>query len=232
MSDDVPAAQLLNKQPLNRFCARRGYPKIIQSDNFSTFKMAERQLKNLFLKSSIDKVQRTMTRHRIESKFITEGTPWNDGYWERLVRSMKNTLRKILGKSTLDEEELTTVYINARRLTFVGDDVKDADALTLFHFLIGSTFNDIPMLSPPTVEEDELPLNRKWRKRQQIVLHFWKRWRNEYITIFVNRTKWMTKRPEPKEGDIVLVKEDNMKRENWPAGRITAVTMDYLEQYK
>ncbi|OUC41721.1 hypothetical protein D917_10735, partial [Trichinella nativa] len=40
--------------------------------------MAERQLKNLFLKSSIDKVQRTMTRHRIESKFITEGTPWND----------------------------------------------------------------------------------------------------------------------------------------------------------
>ncbi|KRX86746.1 hypothetical protein T4E_664 [Trichinella pseudospiralis] len=33
----------------------------------------------------------------------------------------------------------------------------------------------------------------------------------------------MTKRQEPKEGDIVLVKEDNTKRENWPIGRITSV---------
>ncbi|KRZ75252.1 hypothetical protein T10_4672 [Trichinella papuae] len=59
-------------QALNRFCARRGYPKIIQSDNFSTFKMADRQLKNLFSKTSLDKVQRTMTKHRIEWKFITQ----------------------------------------------------------------------------------------------------------------------------------------------------------------
>ncbi|XP_003369284.1 conserved hypothetical protein, partial [Trichinella spiralis] len=78
-------------------------------------------------------------------------------------------------------------------------------------------------MSTPTVEEDELPLNRKWRKRQQIILHFWKRWRNEYVTTFVSRSKWMTKRQEPKEGDIVLVKEDNTKRENWPIGRITSV---------
>ncbi|KRX59253.1 hypothetical protein T09_9840 [Trichinella sp. T9] len=216
-------------QALNRFVARRGYPRIIQSDNFSTFKMADRQLKNLFAKPSLDKIQRTMIRHRIEWKFITKRAPWNGGYWERLVRSVKNTLRKILEKTTLDEEELTTVLceieakINARPLTFVGDDVKDADALTPFHFLIGRSFVDLPMMSTPTVEEDELPLNRKWRKRQQIILHFWKRWRNEYVTTFVSRTKWMTKRQEPKEGDIVLVKEDNTKRENWPIGRITSI---------
>ncbi|KRZ66287.1 hypothetical protein T10_2980, partial [Trichinella papuae] len=218
-------------QALNRFGSRRGYPKIIQSDNFSTFKMADRQLKNLFSKSSLDKIQRTITSHRIEWKFITERAPWNGGYWERLVRSVKNTLRKILGKTTLDEEELTTVLceieakINARPLTFVGDDVKDADALTPFHFLIGRPFVDIPMTPASTVEEKRLSLNRKWKKRQQIVFHFWKRWRNEYITTFVNRMKWMTKRQEPKEGDIVLVKEDNMKRENWPLGRITTVIL-------
>ncbi|KRY20500.1 hypothetical protein T12_3606 [Trichinella patagoniensis] len=33
----------------------------------------------------------------------------------------------------------------------------------------------------------------------------------------------MTKRPEPKGVDTVLVKEDNLKRENWPTGRITSV---------
>ncbi|KRZ08573.1 hypothetical protein T4B_14298 [Trichinella pseudospiralis] len=216
-------------QAFNRFGSRRGYPRIIQSDNFSTFKMADRQLKNLFSRPSLDKVQRTMIRHRIEWKFITERAPWNGGYWERLVRSVKNTLKKILGRTTLDEEELTTVLceieakINARPLTFVGDDVKDADALTPFHFLIGRSFVDLPMMSTPTVDEEELPLNRKWRKRQQIILHFWKRWRNDYVTTFVSRSKWMTKREEPKEGDIVLVKEDNAKRESWPIGRITSV---------
>ncbi|KRY91134.1 hypothetical protein T4D_15922 [Trichinella pseudospiralis] len=144
-------------QAFNRFGSRRGYPRIIQSDNFSTFKMADRQLKNLFSRPSLDKVQRTMIRHRIEWKFITERAPWNGGYWERLVRSVKNTLKKILGRTTLDEEELTTVLceieakINARPLTFVGDDVKDADALTPFHFLIGRSFVDLPMMSTPTV---------------------------------------------------------------------------------
>ncbi|KRX69467.1 hypothetical protein T06_11452 [Trichinella sp. T6] len=59
-------------------------------------------------------------------------------------------------------------------------------------------------MSTPTVDEEELPLNRKWRKRQKIILHFWKRWRNEYVTTFVSRSKWMMKRQEPKEGDIVL----------------------------
>ncbi|KRZ50901.1 hypothetical protein T02_12727 [Trichinella nativa] len=216
-------------QALNRFGSRRGYPRIIQSDNFSTFKMAYRQLKNLFSKPTLDKVQRTMIRHRTEWKFITERAPWNGGYWERLVRSVKNTLKKILGRKTLDEEELTTVLceieakINARPLTFVGDDVKNADALTPFHFLIGRSFVDLPMMSTPTVDEEELPLNRKWWKRQQIILHFWKRWRNEYVTTFVSRSKWMTKRQEPKEGDIVLVKEDNAKRESWSIGRITSV---------
>ncbi|KRY08738.1 hypothetical protein T12_12720 [Trichinella patagoniensis] len=218
MSDDVPAAQLLNKQrdTSKTLTRKEARDQLLENQRIAT-QMAERQLKNLFLKSSLNKVQRTMTRHRIESKFITEGTPWNDGYWERLKNPWKDNKNQRLCLCEIEAK------INARRLTFVGDDVKDADALTLFHFLIGSTFNDIPMLSPPTVEEDELPLNRKWRKRQQIVLHFWKRRRNEYITTFVNRTKWMTKRPEPKEGDIVLVKEDNMKRENWPTGRITAV---------
>ncbi|KRZ66292.1 hypothetical protein T10_1214 [Trichinella papuae] len=99
--------------------------------------------------------------------------------------------------------------IDARPLTFVGDDVKDADVLTPFHFLIGRPFVDIPMTPAPTVEENKLSLNRKWR--------------SEYITTFVNRAKWLTKRQEPKEGDIVLVKEDSVKRDNWPLGRITIV---------
>ena len=50
------------------------------------------------------------------------------GFWERLVRSVKNCIRKTLGRSTLNFEELRTLLIkveatlNNRPLTYLYDD--------------------------------------------------------------------------------------------------------------
>ncbi|KRY81664.1 hypothetical protein T4D_10383 [Trichinella pseudospiralis] len=157
--------------------------------------MVNRQLKNLSSKSSLDKIQRTIASHRIEWKFITEKATWNGGYWERLVTSLKRTQS---GKSLARQYRFMRNRSNDKRQTS-----------NIYH-------SSIPMTSAPTIEEHKLSLNRKWKKQQQIVLKIWKRWRSEYSTTFVNRAKWLTKRQEPKEGDILLVKEDNLKRDNWP----------------
>ncbi|KRZ64335.1 hypothetical protein T08_6876, partial [Trichinella sp. T8] len=45
----------------------------------------------------------------IEWKYSTDRAPWCGGYWERLVRMMKNALRKVLGKALLRSWELHTV---------------------------------------------------------------------------------------------------------------------------
>jgi len=38
-----------------------------------------------------------------------EKAPWWGGFWERLVRSVKRSLKKTMGKSKISYEELCTI---------------------------------------------------------------------------------------------------------------------------
>ncbi|KRZ07030.1 hypothetical protein T11_11806 [Trichinella zimbabwensis] len=210
-------------QALDRFFARRGQPRIIQSDNFTSFKEIGRNLNEL-----VRETHRTLTSKRIEWKYITPRAPWCGGYWERLVRSVKTALRKVLGRTSLDEEELATVLcgieaqVNARPLTFVGDDVSYLNALTPSHFLIGRASSDAPYgpnhhgQTTDTVGR----LTKRWRYRKKLIAHFWKRWRSEYIVSFCTRSKWRGDGTEPKVGDIVLIAEDDVNKGRWMMGRV------------
>ncbi|KRX20472.1 hypothetical protein T07_8598 [Trichinella nelsoni] len=72
-----------------------------------------------------------------------ERAPWCGGYWERLVRSIKVALSKVLGRCHAKPDDLRTVLceiearINDRPLTIVSDRPDDQLALTPAHFLIG-----------------------------------------------------------------------------------------------
>ena len=48
---------------------------------------------------------------RVRQKFILPGSPWWGGFYERLMRSVKMSLKKNLGKSLLGYEELETVLL-------------------------------------------------------------------------------------------------------------------------
>ncbi|XP_003382035.1 putative integrase core domain protein, partial [Trichinella spiralis] len=118
---------MTTKQFLNafhRFAARRGYPVLVQSDNFKTFKQADQELRYLFSENQWSEIRAALTVNRIKWKYITERAPWNGGYWERIVRTVKESLKKVLGNTRLEEDELRTVLceiearINSRPLTF------------------------------------------------------------------------------------------------------------------
>ncbi|GFQ92092.1 receptor expression-enhancing protein [Trichonephila clavata] len=59
-----------------------------------------------------------------------------------MVKTVKEPLRKILGRALLSFEELTTLLaeieniVNLRPLTYVSDDKDDPEPLTPFHFLL------------------------------------------------------------------------------------------------
>ena len=96
---------------LKRFISRRGTPSLVISDNGKTFKGAE--LKNF------------ITSCGIKWGHIVERSPWWGGFYERIVRSVKRSLKKVLANARLTFEELLTEMIqiegvlNSRPLTYV-----------------------------------------------------------------------------------------------------------------
>ncbi|KRX39787.1 hypothetical protein T05_5703 [Trichinella murrelli] len=132
-------------------------------------RIPDQELRDLFSENQWSEIRDALTVNRIKWKYITERTPWNGGYWERIVRTVKELLKKVLGNTRLEEDELRTVLceiearINSRPLTFVGDDPNDPNPLTPFHFLIGREYRNVhniphgedndPTYGAPTTKE-------------------------------------------------------------------------------
>ena len=49
---------------------------------------------------------------------------------------------------------------------------------------------------------------------------FWRSWASDYITLLHNRSKWRRSRKEIKEGDLVLVVDDQQPRSTWKLARV------------
>ncbi|KFD61799.1 hypothetical protein M514_13649 [Trichuris suis] len=226
---DMSADSLI--QALKRFFARRGIPRVIYSDNFRTFRRVAKDIQIAFRDSSQRKVYEHLASRRIIWKFITERAPWAGGAWERLVRSVKTALKKTLHRSLLNADEMMTMLcevesqINARPLTFVGEDPRDQEPLTPFHFLHGR-----PPEVNTTVERDNLPtpafateLTKRWQYYRVVLSQLWKRWKKEYIIKLSARNAWTRESQSPSVGDIVLVAESGVPRIRWRLGRVIEI---------
>jgi len=72
----------------------------------------------------------------------------------RLVRSVKTCLKRVMGKASLNFEELTTMLaeveavLNSRPLSYVHNDASEPQPLTPSHFLVGKRLTS---LSPTTL---------------------------------------------------------------------------------
>lgn len=214
-------------QSLRRFFARRGICKTIYSDNAKTFKKADRELKHLYKLCKDESVLNFLEKNGFEWKFNVEGAPWWGGFFERMVRCVKSCLKRILGKSALSFEELYTVLveveavINSRPITFVYNDHNEPDPLSPSNFIIGSRLTVLPSPECKT-ESTRSELTKRWKHRQLLLEHFWKRFYKEYILEL--RTAIYSKNPKMspvfKVNDVVLIREDKIKRCNWKTGRI------------
>lgn len=53
--------------------------------------------------------------------------------------------------------------------------------------------------------------------------HVWDRWHDEYLNTLINRSKWIREQRNLKEGDLVIVKEENIHPMAWKMARIQEV---------
>ena len=111
------------------------------------------------------------------------------GILESLIRSVKRCLKKTIGGATY--EELLTVVVegemllNCRPLSYVlGEDTEEP--ITPSHLLCGRSLMSLPdsnTSDSPDYDIDVQPqdLSRRMQHLSNVLNHFWKRWRNEYL---------------------------------------------------
>ncbi|UYV61031.1 hypothetical protein LAZ67_1003189, partial [Cordylochernes scorpioides] len=201
---------------LRRFIGRRGRPAEINTDNATNFVGAYKDLRKLFNSNIHD----FASSEEIKWNFIPPSSPHFGGLWEAGIKSVKYHLRRIVGKTKLTFEELTTVLtqieacLNSRPLCPLTDDPEDLNALTAGHFLIGMPLTAVPSL----VREGGSSLKGRWLLVEQIKTDFWKRWSCEYFSRLQNRPKWLKPVDNIKIGTLVLLKEDNLPPLKWRMG--------------
>ncbi|CDW53509.1 hypothetical protein TTRE_0000177401 [Trichuris trichiura] len=114
-------------------------------------------------------------RHGVQWHFSPPSAPHFGGVWERMIRSAKAALHKILNGRATSDEVLLTVFIevesllNSRPLTHISIDPSDPELLTPNHFLLGRSCPHVP---PDVVTEIDISSRRKWRAAQAIVDSF------------------------------------------------------------
>ena len=62
-----------------------------------------------------------------------------------------------------------------------------------------------------------------WRQAQNSVDQSWRNWIKLYVQYLQERSKWLKEKPNLVVGDIVLVCDVNVRRRDWPLGRVTVV---------
>ena len=118
-------------------------------------------------------------------------------------------------------EEVESI-VNSRPLSV--NDLNDPEApepLTPNHLL---TLKQKLVLPPPgKFQRADLYCRKWWRRVQYMANQFWFRWRREFLQNLQSRSKWTQRRRNMSVGDIVISKEDNGPRNQWPLAKVVEV---------
>ena len=215
---------------LRRFVGRRGDVRSIRSDNGGNFIGAENELKKAL--SELD-------HEKIRGFLQTEGADWIEwernppaashmgGVWERQIRSVRSILSSLMKTHghVLNDESLRTLMVeaeaivNSRPLTV--DSLSDPDSLNPLSPTNILTLKSKVTRGPPGVfQKADLYCRKRWRRVQHISNEFWLRWRREFLLSLQNREKWTDEKRNFAKGDIVLVKDEDVRRNQWPMARV------------
>ena len=139
-----------------------------------------------------------------------------------MVRSVKRCLKKVLENVRLTFDELMTMMVeveatlNSRSLTYTYDEL-GSEPLTRSHLVTGGRLLTMPDEGSGEVELDEGYCKERYQCLSKKKMHFWNRWRKEYLVGlrgFHKQDKDNAIRVVEK-GGVVTVYEENVKRENW-----------------
>lgn len=227
---------------LRRFIARRGVPDSITSDNAPTFLLSAEMLNTDANKRQICSAVQNATPY----------APWQGGFYERLIKSIKHTLYKSLrGKPHNSLDSLTTVLteveacLNSRPLTYQGAEQNDYSSIRPIDFIQ----RDMDVILPHNFGAEDSAENPEYALPERLTAlktrkdaerapkssckyteRFRNIWQNHYLTsLRETHTKYVsTKRHHSlisKAGSVVLINDPVLPRNDWKMARITGTRL-------
>lgn len=214
-----------------RFLSRRGNVKFVRSDNGTNLTSGYDELCSSLKQWNDAVIQNWMLQQEIDWCFQPPSSSNFGGAVEREVRSIRKVLNGLMNEQPLrlDDEQLSTLFceveaiLNCKPLTEISQDPDDLNALTPNHLLLlhsGVTF------PPGLFSINDTFTRRRWRQVQYLADQFWNRYRKEYLPLLQMRQKWFYPNYNYKVGDLVLLTDQMLPRNQWSLGRITEVYPD------
>ncbi|XP_056101657.1 uncharacterized protein LOC130080328 [Rhinichthys klamathensis goyatoka] len=208
---------------LRRFLAIRGPTKLFRSDCGTNFVGACRELQ---ISSEDPELQSYLKKEACTWKFNPPHSSHMGGVWERMIgvaRRIFDAMMLKVHSPNLTHEVLVTLMaevtaiMNGRPLVPVLSDPQQPDLLTPRALL---TQKICPVSIPPGDFDPKDLYRKQWKQVQSLANSFWKRWREEYLATLQPRRKWQANQPNLAIGDVVLLKDSQVKRNEWPTGLI------------
>lgn len=211
-----------------RFVSTRGLPATVTSDNGLNFVRTERSLRALWESLKSSDMQNYFGEQGIEWNFIAPKAAWWGGHFERLIRIVKDCLKRSLKTRVLPLFEFITLIkeieaiVNSRPLTHIPSSPNDPVPLTPAHFVASRIPISLPSGRVASAGERHDNLVGLWRARERVLNLFWHRWRNEYLLLLRSgHYRKGTNEAQLKENDVVIIQQENAPRNLWRLGRIT-----------
>ncbi|XP_037025620.1 uncharacterized protein LOC119066997 [Bradysia coprophila] len=213
---------------VQNFIAHRGQPRKIFSDNGTNFHGADNELREEFKKLDQNRIQEEFTTTEMSWTFIPPKASHMGGAWERMIGIVKRCMDDVISIRLPTDEvlnnlmKLTMNIVNSRPLTYVSLDSPTDEVLTPNHLLFGSSNG----MKPPGDFTNADALKNSWKTAQVMADKFWRAFVLQYLPTLVKRPKWFQKVRPLQIDDIVLIVDENFKRNTWPKGIIVEVFRD------
>ena len=211
---------------IKRMANRRGMPHTIHSDNGSEMIKAKNDIKKLY-----ETLNTAATHKELQNKYnikwyhSTERSPQHNGVIERIVQTVKKPFYKVLNARLFTEGELNTILTdceaasNMRPISATSENPEDDNLipLTPCHLTVGEAIIPLPSeIYEYEEKHTKKTVKEKWKQRKLVANHYWKLWKEEYLTTLRILTKNYIEKQKLKEGDLVLDLLAQTNKLDWP----------------
>ncbi len=225
LTEDLTTQSFINA--FIRACARNGRPRIVYSDNATTLRAADKYLRHLFARLNWREVGAAAAQRGIEWRFGIQLSPHSQGACERMIKSLKLTIKRNFSLQKMTPMQLQTAFcdceawINDRPIAPPQSAIDSELVITPSLLTRGRLLTQVPQ-DPSHLDEEGISLiTRMMVHRRLLQNKLWRAWQNEYLLQFqVTRLLASKNMPRLEVGQVVLLRDKNLRLGTWKLVRV------------